>query len=106
MAYFAQINNENIVIQVVIAETIDWVNEKISGNWIETSLDGSIRYNYASIGDTYNSTYDAFISPKVFASWVLNESTYQWEAPTPMPTDDKRYRWDEETISWVEVTAL
>lgn len=63
MAYFAQIDEQNIVTQVVVAEDIEWAIENIGGNWIETALDGSIRYNYAGIGYTYNPIDDAFISP-------------------------------------------
>jgi len=62
------------------------------------------RKNYAGIGYTYDSGRDAFIPPKPFNSWVLNESTCLWDAPVAMPTDDKIYRWNEETINWIEVT--
>lgn len=71
-----------------------------------TSYNGRIRKNYAGIGFTYDSVRDAFIPPRpVWASWVLNEETCQWEAPTPMPEDGSMYHWDEGTLSWVEVTA-
>lgn len=81
MAYFAQIDNENIVTQVVIADTIDWVNENIGGNWIETSLDGSIRYNYAAIGWKYDSVRDAFIPPRrqCHTEITFNEDTCLWD---------------------------
>jgi hypothetical protein len=62
-----------------------------------------MRKNYAGIGFTYDANRDAFISPSPFNSWVLNEETCRWEAPTPMPQDEKMYRWDEDTVSWVEV---
>jgi hypothetical protein len=61
------------------------------------------RKNFASIGYTYDSGRDAFIPPKPFASWSLNESTCLWDAPTSMPTDGKMYKWDEPTLSWVEM---
>jgi hypothetical protein len=64
-----------------------------------------LRKNYAGIGYSYDSGRDAFIPPKPYASWVLNENTCLWAAPVAMPTDDKMYRWDEPTTSWVEVTT-
>ena len=69
------------------------------------SLGGTpFRKNYAGIGYTYDSSRDAFIPPKPYNSWVLNESTCLWDAPVAMPTDDKIYRWDEDTTNWIEVT--
>jgi len=79
-------------------------NSLIIGNWKQTSYNGTIRKNYAGIGYTYDSTRDAFIPPKPFASWLVNETYCLWEAPTPMPTDGKRYSWSEEQLVWVEVT--
>jgi hypothetical protein len=63
-----------------------------------------LRKNYAGVGFTYDSVRDAFIAPQPFNSWVLNEDTCLWEAPTTMPTDGKFYTWDEDTTSWVENT--
>ena len=63
-----------------------------------------MRKNYAGIGFQYDSTRDAFIPPKPYASWLLNEATCLWDSPIPMPQGDKRYTWDEATTSWVEVT--
>jgi hypothetical protein len=71
---------------------------------VQTSYNGTIRKNYAGAGFTYDSQRNAFIPPKPFASWILNETTCNWDAPTPMPTDDKQYHWDEPTTSWVEIT--
>jgi hypothetical protein len=67
-------------------------------------MDG-FRKNYAGIGYTYDATRDAFIPPQPFPSWVLNENTCLWDAPTPMPTDDQRYYWDEPTTSWVVING-
>ena len=65
------------------------------------------RKNYAGIGYTYDAVRDAFIAPKPFASWVLNETTCLWDAPTPMPVvEGKRFTWDEPTTSWVEVANV
>jgi hypothetical protein len=115
MSHFAQIDENNIVTQVIVIEQ-DVVDTGLFGNpasWIQTSYNTSggihtlggtpLRKNYAGIGYTYDSTRDAFIPPKPYNSWVLNETTCLYEAPTPMPTDGKIYNWDEETTSWIEV---
>ena len=112
MAHFAQIDENNIVINVLVAEQ-EFINSGAVGDsahWIQTSyntrsgvhaLGGTpLRKNYAGLGYTYDASRDAFIPPKPFASWVLNEDTCLWEAPVPMPTDGKMYRWDEATVSW------
>ena len=117
MSHFAQIDGNNIVTQVIVIEQ-DVVDTGLFGDpnsWIQTSYNTSggvhrlsgtpLRKIYAGIGYTYDSTRDAFIPPKSFNSWILNETTCLWEAPTPMPTDDKMYSWDEETTSWIEITA-
>jgi len=119
MAHFALIKN-NIVQQVVVVGNADLTNSEgneqealgvafchslfgTDGTWIQTSYNGNIRKNFAGIGDTYDLTRDAFIAPKPYASWVLNETTCQWEAPTPYPDDDNDYEWDESTTAWVKV---
>ena len=119
MAHFAKLDENNLVVQVIVVHNnellidgvesevkgIEFCQTLIGGNWIQTSYNGTMRKNYAGIGYTYDATRDAFIPPKPFASWLLNETFCNWEAPTPMPTDDKMYRWDEPTLSWVEVTV-
>ena len=116
MAHFAKIGLNNIVTEVLVVanrETMDAQgNEQesigveflktLTGHetWIQTSYNGNIRKNYAGVGYTYDSQRNAFIPPKPFESWVLNETTCQWDAPTPMPTDDKLYKWNESTTSW------
>jgi len=105
MKIFAQID-KNIVSQIIIldkAEPEKWIESRLGGQWIEAFKDGGIRKNYPVKGYTYDSDLDAFIPPKPFESWVLDEETAQWEAPVEYPTDGKVYRWDEGTISWVEV---
>jgi hypothetical protein len=119
MAHFAQLNEENLVTQVIVVANqdtadqdgveneaigIEFCTNLLGGKWVQTSYNGNIRKNYAGIGYKYDATLDAFIPPQPFASWTLNEETAQWEAPTPYPEDGKRYTWDEETTSWVEVT--
>lgn len=69
--------------------------------WVQTSYNGNMRNKYAGIGDTYDAQRDAFLSPKPYPSWVLNENTLQWEAPIPMPDDGQEYRWDEDAGDWV-----
>lgn len=110
MSHFAQVKN-GIVQQVIVAEQnfIDTLPD--STDWVQTSYNtlggvhlnngAPLRKNYAGIGYTYDGERDAFIAPKPYASWLLNEETCQWEAPTPMPDFDKEYRWDEATTAWV-----
>jgi len=124
MAHFAQIDENNIVIQVIVinneilldtndneseAKGIDFC-ESLYGHrdWVQTSYNGNMRYNYAGIGYTWDSENDAFYAPQPFASWSLNED-YVWEAPVPYPEDaspEKIYEWDEDNLTWkvVELT--
>lgn len=117
MSHFAQIDENNIVTQVIVIEQ-DVVDTGLFGDpnsWIQTSYNTHggvhsqggtpLRKNYAGIGYTYDSTKDAFIPPKPFNSWILDETSCLYEAPTPMPNDGKMYNWDENTTSWVELTA-
>ena len=118
MAHFAQLDDNSIVTKVIVvvndelldngveSETkgIAFCQSLFGGNWKQTSYNGNIRKNYAGIGYTYDAGRDAFIPPKPFQSWVLNEDTCLWDAPTPMPTNGKTYYWDEPTLSWVEIT--
>lgn len=102
---FAKVRN-GIVIDVMVADQ-DFMDDFIdssAGQWIETKEDGSIRKNYAGIGYTYDETRDAFIAPKQYPSWTLNEDTCQWEYPVAYPDDGNMYNWNEETQTWDEVT--
>lgn len=112
MTHFARVNAQGIVEQVIVAEQdfIDTLPDRTS--WVQTSYNTvggqhpegrPLRKNFAGIGYTYDSQRDAFIAPKPFASWLLNEDTCLWDAPMPVPNDGKRYQWDEITTSWVEV---
>ena len=118
MAHFAQLNDENLVTQVIVVANEDTADQNgveneaigiefctnlLGGRWVQTSYNANIRKNYAGIGYKYDATLDAFIPPQPFESWTLNEETAQWESPTPYPDDGKRYSWDEETTSWVEI---
>ena len=105
MSHFAEINSDNIVQRVIVAEQ-DFINSGLVGdsfNWVQTSYNGNFRKNYAGTGYTYDKTRDAFIAPQPYPSWTLVEATCQWEAPTAYPTDGKMYSWDEETTAWVEI---
>ena len=118
MAHFAKLNENNLIQQVIVvhnnellingveseAKGIEFCQSLLGGVWLQTSYNGNMRKNYAGIGYTYDSTRNAFIAPKPFASWVLDEATCRWNAPVAYPTDDKRYTWNEATTSWVEAT--
>jgi hypothetical protein len=116
MSHFAKINSENIVEQVIVIEQ-DVLNTGHWGDpasWVQTSynthggvhsLGGTpLRKNFAGIGYTYDPVRDAFVPPKPYSSWVLNEDTCLWEAPIPMPAEKGNivYVWDEDTVSWTE----
>ena len=115
MSHFAKVV-DGIVTQVIVAEPefFQTFVDSSPGEWIQTSYNTHggqhrnggtpLRKNYAGIGYSYDRTKDAFIPPKPYPSWVLNDDTCLWGAPTPMPTDDKFYEWDETTTSWKEVT--
>jgi len=121
MAHFAQLDEHNIVLQVIVVGN-DTINnlpfpesepigiafcQSLFGAdtvWAQTSYNASFRYNYAGIGYTFDPVAQpngAFIPPKPYPSWLLNTNTFQWEAPIPYPNDEKNYYWDETTQSWV-----
>ena len=122
MSHFAEIDEEGTVLRVlVVADDKESRGQEfladdlgLGGTWKKTSYNtvGGVhsnggtpfRKNYAGIGYSYDAVRDAFIPPKPFTSWTLDEETCLWNAPTPMPTDDKMYVWDEPTISWKEAT--
>ena len=113
MAHWAHLTN-GIVDQVIVIdeETLALGHWGDPSEWKQTSYrtqggqhpEGKpFRFNYAGLGYSYDAQRDAFIPPKPFASWSLNETTCLWDAPTPIPTDGKMYRWDEEQLVWVEI---
>lgn len=113
MAHFAKVVDSKVV-QVIVAEP-EFFNTFVDsspGAWIQTSYrthggqhpEGTpLRKNYAGIGYSYDAGRDAFIPPKPFASWTLNDTTCLWDAPVAMPADGKVYTWNEETVNWIEV---
>ena len=112
MAHFAKLGIGNIVEKVEVVSNDVAITEQTgvdflrnlyndqNAQWFQTSYNNNIRKNYAGIGYSYDQARDAFIPPKPYNSWVLNETTCQWEAPVAYPDDDERYIWNEETKSW------
>jgi len=132
MAHFAQLDDSSTVMQVIVVNNAELITTKTTTtddgyinvatieseekgiafcqsiyggetNWRQTSYNGNFRKNYAGIGFTFDAGRDAFIPPQPFSSWVLNEQTYRWDAPVPYPQDGKNYRWDEPTVSWIQI---
>lgn len=103
MRYWAKLNNNRIVIDVIVADEEDIVSGRygLPSNFVETVKDGSFRYRFAGIGMTYDLMRNAFIDPKPYPSWVFNEEYCQWDAPVPYPQDGKVYNWDEDCVCWV-----
>ena len=110
MAHYAQIDENNIVTQVLVVNDYyehtntaqDFLANELGlgGTWVQTSYNGRIRKNYAGIGYTYDATRYAFIPPKPYPSWLLDEETCLWYAPIPMPNGGKFYSWNEELQQW------
>ena len=116
MANFAKLDNTNTVLEVLCVNNnellVDGIEKESKGieflinwsggytNWKQTSYNATIRKNYAGIGCTYDAIRDAFIPPKPFPSWLLNEASCQWTAPVAYPNDGKMYQWDESTLAW------
>jgi hypothetical protein len=118
LAHFAQIEN-NMVTRVIVVSNKDTSNEEgveieqigidfcsnlLGGTWLQTSYNGNIRKNYAGIGYTYDKGRDAFIAPKPYNSWLLDEYTCRWKAPIPYPNDKHIYKWDETILNWVAIS--
>lgn len=120
MAHFAQLDENNVVIQVIVVaneEVFDEAGRESEQKgiefcqslfgadtiWKQTSYNKKFRKNYASAGFTYDAVLDAFVPPQPYPSWLLNTDIGEWESPVPYPTDGRRYRWNELTLSWLEV---
>lgn len=120
MAHFAKIGIDNVVLEVLVVNNVDTMTpqgeereeigveflQKLTGHsaWKQTSYNANFRKNYAGIGFTYDSARDAFIPPKPFNSWTLNETTCNWEPPVAYPTDGEMYKWNEDVTNWELVT--
>lgn len=121
MAHFAEVDENNIVLRVLVVDDLHESNGQeflattlgLGGTWLKTSYNTHagvhanggtpFRKNYAGIGYTYDESRDAFIAPKPYPSWVLNETSCVYEAPVAYPTDGNAYTWNEETTSWDEI---
>lgn len=125
MAHWAELDENNIVLRVTVGnndepdEGYQWLIDNLGGTWVKTSYNTRLgkrinpetnelteepgfRGNFAGIGYTYDEELDAFIPPKPFESWVIDEESFSWKAPLEYPNDGNAYIWDEETVSWVE----
>ena len=114
MSHFAKVLDGKVT-QVIVAEKefFDTFVDSSPGTWLQTSYNTygnqhpqgkPLRGNYAGIGYTYDATNDVFYAPQPYPSWTLNNTTWLWEAPVAMPTDNKIYKWNESIINWEEVT--
>ena len=103
MAHFAEIDQNNKVLKVVVTsnndvnEGYDWLLDTLGGTWVQTSYNSNFRKQFAGIGFTYNEEADVFIQPQPFPSWELDEA-FDWQPPVPSPGKD--YMWDEDSLSW------
>jgi hypothetical protein len=119
MAYMAQLDNNNVVLQVLSVSNNDCPdpapdNEAqgaafleslgLGSNWKQCSYNGTFRKQYAGIGYTYDAVADVFVAPQPFPSWTLDEN-HDWQPPVAMPTEGGPYMWDEDTLTWLAVTA-
>jgi hypothetical protein len=112
MAHAAELDANNVVLRVIVVSNDlepnveQWCSDTYGGYWKQTSYSGSIRKNFAGIGYTYNADLDAFIQPKPYPSWVLDDATCQWQAPVPMPQDGEMYEWDEAAGEWKRIEMI
>ena len=120
MAHFAELDENSTVVKVIFVANEDCLENGIEsetvgiafcasllgGTWIQTSYNANFRKNYAGVGFAYDKSRDAFIPPKPYYSWLLNEKTCQWMPPSPRPEDGKAYNWIEESLSWVEIAQV
>ena len=121
MAHFAQIDENNIVLQVIVVNNNELLDENgieqeskgrefcsslLGGTWIQTSYNSTFRKNYAGAGFMYDSTKDVFIETQPYPSWVLNEDTCIWEAPVPYPSSGGAFTWNETAQTWDTLNIL
>lgn len=107
MAHFAEINDTNTVIRVLVTDNNDpngdegyqWLIDNFGGTWVQTSYNGNIRKNYAGIGFIYDPIANHFFAPQPFPSWTLDEDA-NWQPPTPYPNDGSIYQWVEDDLNW------
>jgi hypothetical protein len=119
MKYFAQVNENNKVANVIVIDDSVLLNEEGieveqlgsdfcsifgEGRWIQTSVDAKFRKIYAGVGDSYRDDVDAFQPPQVYPSWTFNDDTWKWEPPVPMPADGGWWSWDEDGEEWERIS--
>ena len=119
MAHFAELDNDNNVLRVIVVDNndildgngneseevgINFCTQLLGGIWKQTSYNGTFRKNYAGIGYTYDEVRNAFIPPKPYSKWVLNEETCNWEAPIAYPEGDTPYIWNDNKGEWEVVS--
>ena len=116
MSHFAKVR-DGFVVQVIVAEPefFETFVDTTAGEWLQTSYNTiggvhtqggtPLRKNFAGVGYSYDAVNDAFIPPKPFNSWILNQDTFLWESPVPLPTDGKSYLWNEEQLNWLEYST-
>jgi hypothetical protein len=116
MAHFAKLDDNNIVIDVIVvhnnelldngfeteAKGISFCQSLFGGKWKQTSYNSNFRKNFATVGYVYDSVRDAFIPPKPYNSWILNEESCIWVAPIELPKDNNKYIWDEGLLNWIQ----
>lgn len=111
MSHWAELDENNKVIRVTVGDNNDpngdegykWLIDNLGGRWVKTSYNGTIRKHFAGLGFYFDEQKDAFIPPKPFESWTLDEETLLWNAPKPYPAanEGESYAWDEEALDWV-----
>lgn len=118
MAHFCELDDNNKVLQVIVvanseildesgveqeSKGIEFCQNLFGGTWVQTSLHGNFRKNYAGVDYTYSKDLDAFIPPKPFESWSLNTDSCKWESPIPYPNNGEIYYWDEQKLKWLHL---
>lgn len=114
MSHWAELDENNVVLRVLVGDNNDpngdegyqWLLDNLGGTWVKTSYNATIRKNFAGIGYTYDEALDAFIPPKPYASWILDEELAQWKAPAEHPNDGNFYVWNEDGQVWEEVPTV
>ena len=111
MAHYAELDKDNVVLRVIVADNKEWCENNLGGTWVQTSyntfggkhkLGGTpLNKNYAGVGYTFDGI--GFAAPQPYPSWTLNKDSYLWEAPIAYPNDGKFYSWNEDTKTWEEV---
>jgi len=109
MSHFAEINEQNLVVRVLVGDNNDpngdegyqWLIDNLGGRWIQTSYNHKFRKQYAGIGYYYDEVNDVFISPQPFPSWQL-DSNFDWQPPIPKPENENKWIWDESSFLWIE----